>query len=185
MASLLAVDPGGTTGLAWADSLVLVGGAMDERTKGLMGTGEITGDIADQGWKLHKGIVRLDVRVIVSESSDHFVLAPMGKGRLTKHSLVPVKLAGIISFIARAENEHTQPLVHYEQTPSQAKSVVKDAVLNEMGFQTSGRGRLSPHELDALRHLILLIRRYRESKRKGDGWHEAIDAALSTERSFR
>lgn len=195
--SVLAVDPGAETGLAWCgveDLLRPVDGTWADR----VGWGTIDGSVAEQSWKIGHGMVAVRAKIVVSESSDHFLLLGR-KGTLTKHSLVPIKLSGALDAVCAVMNaqydrrlrtinpqqaEHEarhgiEPFVrtiHEEQTPSQAKSVVTNDMLVAYGFEWA-RGK-DRHAMDAMRHLILFCRRYKEGKRKNDGFYQRISDHL-------
>lgn len=163
MTSILAVDPGGTTGLAWCDALWSQT-TLDDRFGATVGVGQITGDIGEQIWKIAQGIKRLDVRLVVAESSDHFLLR--SGGALRKTSLIPIRLSGGLMAAVTALN-HQGVGVRYEvryeeQTPSQAKGTISDDVLHALGFtwlKTKER-----HQADAMRHLVLALRRIKQGR---------------------
>lgn len=162
--SIVAVDPGMTTGLAWCPSECLRLKTFDGRVVEMVGLGQISGEVPIQAVKIGNGLKRLDGRICISESSDHFLLAGAGRG---KHSLVPVKLNGALSAMCMLAGS-----MFIEQTPAQAKGVVKDAVLMEMGFmwhKTNER-----HQIDALRHLVLFIRRYQNGGQFAEAFKEVL-----------
>jgi hypothetical protein len=190
--SILCVDPGMTTGLAWCPTECLTMKVLDERFVDMVSMGQIAGTPVEQARPLWKGISRVRAAIVVSESSDHFLLAGAGRGQ---HSLVPIKLNGMLSAMCQLRNMAwedkleagvaEQQLVHQgwtkslfvEQTPGQAKGVVKDAQLMGMGFvwgKTNER-----HQIDALRHLVLFIRRYQESERAKSAFAEVFQEVLA------
>jgi len=175
--SILAVDPGETTGLAWCDAAVMTSGMkIDSRFVNHVEVGQIDGRVGEQVMKIFRGVNRVNVRLVVSEASDHFLL--QGGRSLRKSALVPIRMSGgldVMCTALRAQSNGRRPMVFVEQTPSQAKSVVTDAVLREYGFEIS---RARRHELDAVRHLILLIRRYGESKRRKQAFADELDLAF-------
>lgn len=196
MDTILAVDPGKTTGLAWMDVLALTKIKMDERFAHLVEWTQIEGSVGDQCWKIGRGVVKLNVRCVISESSDHFVLNPMERGHLTKASLVPIKLSGGLQAMCAVVNKNADRLEKkidaspsgegqkafekaelvrcsfVEQTPSQAKLAITDGVLDEYGFVwRRGKDR---HAADAIRHLLLFRRRYMESKRVDSEFWRAV-----------
>lgn len=172
---LLAVDPGGTTGLAWC-SLNCLGMKLDNRFGNMVSLGQIEGTVSEQAAALGRGIVRLQARAVVSESSDHFLLRARS-GTMRKHSLIPIKMAGAIGALVGIQNdrffravkrgvvreqmvhENIWPMMLVEQTPSQAKSVVSNDVLGALGVTWANKNK-ERHQLDAARHLVLFLRRY-------------------------
>jgi hypothetical protein len=192
---ILAVDPGGTTGLCWTSidrvlgvkgSPVAGGGMPDERYHNLFEYGEVTGDIPEQVGKLSRGVVRLSVRIIICESSDPFLLK--GGKSLKKHSLIPVKIAAALHGIVTVSRV---PMVYVEQGSGQMKGVIKDEVLEAYGFRPRGRGKLmSTHERDAVKHALLFIRRMYQSWRTPGGFAQTIatelgwDGVLNDERNW-
>lgn len=172
--NILAVDPGGTTGLAWCPSEVLATGIVDDRLSSLVSLGQIAGTIPEQAIKLWKGMERTDACIVISESSDHFLLAGAGRGQ---HSLIPIKLNGALSAMCQLRSHAGAATAFVEQTPGQAKGVVKDNVLNALGFvwrKTNER-----HQIDALRHLVLFVRRYQESKKANTGFYKVFEEVLN------
>ena len=79
---------------------------------------------------------------------EDFVLVP--GAALKKVALVPVRLLAMMQFAL-------DDIPIYTQTASQAKGVITDARLKDVGLY---KGR-SPHERDALRHALLFVRRLR------------------------
>lgn len=186
---LLAVDPGGTTGLAWCP-MECLGMKVDSRLGKMIEMGQIEGDVGRQSAALGRGIVKLKVRIVVSESSDQFLLAPR-QGAMRKHSLIPIKMSGAVQACVGIMNDrfkqmstgegsppvkheqmlmwHEWPMVFVEQTPSQAKSVVGNEVLKALGVEWTSKSR-ERHQLDAARHLVTFLRRYgAQHQRKASG----------------
>jgi len=176
---ILAVDPGGTTGLCWCSMDELFSPSLDDDlqmkkkliSEGFVNRiewGEITGTVAQQAWKIALGCQRLGVRIIVWESSDHFLLAPRGGMAMRKHALIPIKMAGALETVVIGLNKKGHAIVGVEQTASMGK-IINDDVLGMYGVQKgkklSGMGR---HERDATRHLIEFLRRMFGGKPFGD-----------------
>lgn len=163
MGSIIAVDPGGTTGLAWVDSMVLnvkhVEKALiagDERVRGLFGWTQIRGTNregrdpeAAQIRKIIKGMRRLDCRVLVYESSDHFLLR--AGGNLKSYALVPIRLCGMLDLVC-----DQMKVVRVSQTPGQVKPIFTPTRMSVMGLHLSHADR---HAEDALKHLLMCLRR--------------------------
>lgn len=206
---ILAVDPGGTTGLAWCPVSCL-GMKLDDRFGSMVEMGQVEGSVSEQAAKLGKGIVRLKVRAVISETSDHFLLAPRAsKGAFRKHSLIPIKMSGAMQALVGIQNsrfreytkshpvavreqyEHANiwPITFVEQTPSQAKSVVSDDVLEALGLGWQNKNK-ERHQLDAARHLVLFLRRYVATWQTsgGDGrspFRMLIDSELDWDEQMR
>jgi hypothetical protein len=169
--SVLAIDPGETTGLAWCPLLLAVDGESPLKGKGVADPeyaaqfewGLVAGTVEEQSWKIGMGVTRLHSRILVVESSDHFLL--VGGKSLKKSSLVPIKLDGAISAIQSIMNhregqkENWFGVTVVRQTPSQAKGVVTDDVLKALGFPMADLRGENRHSKDALRHLVLFLRR--------------------------
>lgn len=190
--SILAVDPGVTTGLAWCPSECVRMKTLDSRFVDMVRMGQITGQPVEQMRPLWKGISRVRACIVISESSDHFLLAGAGRGM---HSLVPIKLNGALSGMAQLRNmaweerlasgaaqeqlEHQgwTKTLFVEQTPAQAKGVVKDAHLEGMGFKWAKTN--DRHQIDALRHLVLFLRRYQESARAKSAFVQVFEEVLA------
>ena len=193
---LLAVDPGGTTGLAWCP-VEYLGVKMDDRFGNVIEMGQIEGGVAEQASKLGRGIVRLKARAVISESSDHFLLRARS-GTMRKHSLIPIKMSGALSACVGIQNDRFRlymeqhpdvkmeqcllagvwPMMMIEQTPSQAKSVVSNEVLKALGVTWQNKNK-ERHQLDAARHLVLFLRRYAAAHAGGKSpFRELIDKEL-------
>jgi len=187
---VLAADPGETSGLAWCELSVILGvegsplsgaGKRDERYARLFEWGEIKGDIGKQAKLMAKGIRELQARVLVTEVSDHFLQQKRAYA-LTHSSLVPIKLVGAYTALVALQNwQGSKSMVLVEQTPSQAKKVMTDKVLRAYGFPVGKRAAkavgldpMSPHEADAVRHLLLFIRRMYGSSGTGGGFAQVI-----------
>jgi hypothetical protein len=197
---VIAADPGVTTGLAWCELSRVIGvegspiagpGQRDERYARLFEWGEVTGTIAEQASKMGRGIIGLRCRVLVSEESDHF-LQRKRQYALTSHSLVPIKLVGAYSALVAIQNSQLRlgnkkawSMVFVGQTPSQAKSVITNEMLVGWGFPLGKRAAkaldmepMSPHERDAVKHLLLFIRRMYSSASTAGGFAQVIAGEL-------
>lgn len=157
--AIMAIDPGGTTGVAMGIFPVRSGGA--GRTERLitdrleLDTCEVGGDYLEQavalidGWREFKAILKgVGVKrrpIIVMES---FILRP-GKASADPAQLMPVRVAAAFeALMLRRRRAGAAGLVEY-QTPSQAKGYATDERLREWGLWKVG----SAHERDALRHM--------------------------------
>jgi hypothetical protein len=154
--AVLAVDPGGESGLAWCDSLIASLKVHDERLAGMISLGQITGSVEEQAWKIHLGVRRLDVRVVIMETSDHFLLQAHRRN-MRKHSLIPIEMNGAIKMMCKALQMQGLHIVHVPQTASQGKSSVSDEMLERFGF--TWKKHAERHQMDAARHLITFMRR--------------------------
>jgi len=161
---ILAVDPGGTSGLAWCP-VEVVEGSLDERFGNVVETGDIVGSVPEQAWKISKGIFRLDVVALACESSDHFLLRRR-EGTLRKDSLIPIKMEGALGAVCYAVNQQRGTYKHglsfTTQTPANAKTTYTDKRL-KLVYGVNLPGTKLRHQRDAVRHLLLLLTRMRAS----------------------
>lgn len=154
--SMLAVDPGKTTGLAWC-SLMWATHAMkiDERFASECSYGQITGSVDEQTMMIGRGIREIDVRLVIVESSTHFLLK--GGSALRKDSLIPIHLEATIGYACHVMTQvHGMDVVFRTETAAQGKGVMTDERMKALGLKLS---RADRHSMDALRHLITYIRR--------------------------
>lgn len=159
--TLLCVDPGKTTGLAWC-SLIWATHDMkiDERFSQQCSYGQIEGGVNEQTQMIARGIRDLDVRLVVMEDSSHFLLK--GGKSLRKDSLIPVHLGACVDYACHVMRQvHGIPVSFMYQTPAQAKGVMTDARMQALGLKLPNAER---HAMDALRHLILMLRRLKQDR---------------------
>jgi hypothetical protein len=156
MGTIVAVDPGGTSGLAWVDTMVLnvgdVGQALldgDERVRGLFGWQQIKGTEVAQIRKMIKGFRQLDARVVVCESSEHFLLR--AGGNLRSYALIPIRLEAMLDLVC-----DQMKVVRVAQTPGQVKPIFTPTRMGLVGLHLSHADR---HAEDALKHLLMCLRR--------------------------
>lgn len=166
---VLCVDPGKTTGLAWASILWATHKlVIDERFAGQCAYGQIGGadvTLDEQTYMIVRGIIRVDARIVVCESSDHFLLRQ--GSALRKDSLIPIELTAKIEYAVHVLNTvHGHQIKFMKQTPAQAKGVLTDARMQALGLKLP---RAERHSMDALRHLILMLRRMKEKPELLDG----------------
>lgn len=157
--SILAVDPGKTTGLAWCpvgwDGKTDADAAVGSEEVDCAGGTEYDPDPECSGvLRMLMRMRRVNAVVVVVEESDHFLLR--AGGNLKPQSLVPIRLEAMLRF-GLAQKWSSVKLER--QTPSQAKSTITNDRLRRLGLWRSG----SAHERDAIRHLVTYIRRQRSS----------------------
>lgn len=144
---VFAIDPGGTTGIAWGIS----GKVSDVMWE------EVGGDEVVQVKRIVSFIRKVAPKYVVIEDSDHFLLR--GGTNLRKGALIPVRVTAMLEYALERKWFNGRIL---RQTPSQAKGVVTDVRLRTQRLWVSGH----PHARDAIRHLILFHRRLRSGKIK-------------------
>ena len=187
---VLSVDPGETSGLAWCGLDQAFGveysplkgpGVRDERYVNLFGWAQIEGPVDEQLVKIFKGVIRLNVRVLVWEMSDHFLLNPESRGRVNKSSLVPIKLDGALQGLVHLVNESRGDDPFWEehssgpasdrlmagvrQQPGMRNVISADVMRafgmlgaedNDVVLRPSGGGR---DAYSAVQHLLVFLRR--------------------------
>ena len=129
MTTIVAIDPGKTTGVAWTRGLVMspVVAEMNQD------------DLYD--WLVNGNDLRhLHSTVYVVES---FTLRPGAKS----HQTQPLEIIGFIDGAVRS-GLFKGSLV--KQSPAQGKSFGTDEKLKKLGFWVPGKG----HAMDAMRHLV-------------------------------
>ena len=132
----LAIDPGGTTGLAWL--------TVGEDGKMFFGSEQIEGRYEAETWIAQTiGLILVDVTVIIERWDV----------RKNTHSLTnqddPRYIIGYVDGISNALHHVT----YVEQTPAQAKKFGTDAKLKQLGWYVAGED----HSRDAARHLLTYL----------------------------
>jgi len=160
----LAVDPGGTTGLAWGPLLLGASSSvLDERLIDMLAWGQITGTEEHQARMIVKGALKIDARVIIVESSDHFLLK--AGSNLSKSSLIPVRIGamvrGNLELLRHDGSVRWGSVIYEEQTPAMTKGVFSKARMAALGLSL---GHADRHSEDALKHLLMYFRRLKEGK---------------------
>lgn len=153
---ILAIDPGGTTGLAWGPTMLWMPGKMDERFGHMVKHQQIEGPWPEQVDRILAACVKIGIWYVVVESFQirpHSVL----KGG---DALTPVRIGSALEYMLRQTNI---PLFY--QTASQGKGVMTDARLKALGLWWPGED----HARDAARHLVAFLRRVRQGKIAGVG----------------
>ena len=147
---ILAIDPGGTTGLAWLS------------LSGEFGASEIPGDAAGFfSWWGVEGPV--GVSHVVVES---FIPRPGARS-------MQLGAIHIIGFLMGWCQAHGVPLT--VQSPGKAKSFSTDGKLKSLGLWSRGLG----HAVDATRHLVVWMCGSPEGRRlKGDEWLGVLSREL-------
>lgn len=146
MTSVLAVDPGRTTGLAWCDSVGLIPAMFDARVGQLVSHSQVEGDDVSTALKIVAGARRIGARVIVMES---FQLRP-GVALRGADALAPVRIAAMVEVLLDG-------MIMEWQTASVGKGTMTDARMKAVGCWWKGEG----HAVDAGRHLLTFVRRVR------------------------
>ena len=145
MATLISLDPGGTTGVAVF--------YFDEFSVELVRTLQVKGDL--KGFLVWAESAQLpEYDVIVCED---FVLRPGVHGA----NIIPAYIIGAL----QAKMGHDYPIVL--QKPSQ-KRLCPDDVLKRMGYYKVA----SPHANDAIRHGIIYLRQMKHKVTLLKGWGE-------------
>jgi hypothetical protein len=167
---VVAIDPGGETGLAWLPFAAL--GWKNERLTRETKMQQIKGDEIEQAPKLALGLMRLHARVVVLEVSDHFLLR--AHFNLRKYALIPVRLhgvaiaiVGINNDLASHQRERKDGLVYDKmiletQTPEMGKGILTNERLMNLGYERKEISGKNRHQGDAVKHLRTWIRRYNE-----------------------
>lgn len=147
MVAIMAIDPGGTTGVATGVFKMRKGASTVKliRERRTLVTLEVEGDFLMQARKLcavwHSFLAMAGQEgaepLLVVES---FILRP-GKASADPAQLMPVRIAAALEALV--------PVVPEYQTPSMAKGYATDERLREWGLWKAG----SAHERDAIRHL--------------------------------
>lgn len=156
MTSVMAVDPGGTTGLAWADCVCFAGGRLDRRFGNLVSHMQVGGPAEEQVDEMLALVQAVQVSVLVIES---FQLRPGAKrGDVMSPVVVDAMLRyGLWKGMAGMRG---MDVAVYYQTASQGKSVMTDGRLRALGLWWPGE----EHARDAARHLVTFVRRVRARK---------------------
>jgi hypothetical protein len=159
MSSVLAIDPGGTIGLAWGSldlaekwdpSKVHWAEIPMKKSMVILGFDREVASVYQVLLKARE----IEATVIVCES---FALTP---GRILKGpALLPVSQEGMLRFALQNKWWNGTYLT---QTPSNAKTTITDARLRQAEVWAVGQ----KHSRDALRHLLLFYRRLRSGKVK-------------------
>lgn len=162
--NLIALDPGGTTGMAWA-MFPPNGNVPDAYLKKMSRAWQIDGEHKDQALLLYQEILdcmkraggvnqsTYNVRTIVA--CEDFVV-PSGPRRKTV--LSPVRVGAMLEYHVWLEELN---LEWRWQQPGE-RSVITDEMLKRWGLWLPGQ----PHAMDALRHLIVLQRKLEKEKIK-------------------
>lgn len=137
---VLAVDPGGTTGLAWV-------------TRGKVCVAEVKG-VGGMTWmdgvavNVHRLLVLTRATILVLERFDLDPRNPSGG----PEGLTPLEINAKIKMMCYLEDpEWLRSGAIVEQTPSTIKTTFHDDRLRRKGMYTAGM----PHANDAVRHLLL------------------------------
>lgn len=162
---VLSIDPGETTGLAWAPTTLFLPGSVDRRMANLVQHRQISGPLTQQTDQLLLLIRKEQVSVVVMES---WRLVP-GVALRGKATLAPVKLDAMLTY---AMHNKWFPIPIMYQSASQGKSVITDQRLKALGMWWRGE----EHARDATRHLVTFIRTVRRGK-FGDQFMSAHTAA--------
>lgn len=129
---ILALDPGGTTGIAQGAGAELYATHEMEQYEALVYV-----DTAIEGWP--------DLGLVVAES---FVPRP----GIRTWQPAALEIIGTVRYLCA-----TRGITFEEQTPAAAKSFATDAKLRKLGWYTPGMG----HANDAARHLLVAQVRHR------------------------
>lgn len=157
MPSVIAIDPGQTTGIAWSDL---------ESPEEILGVDEIRFK-SSKWWndpatatvmKILGRVRELECRTVIIEDNSALVVSPGMRGRLKKSSLIPVRIEAMLSF---ALDQKWADIDLVRQSPSD-KTVMTDVILRKMGVFQKGRR----HANDAIRHIIIWHRRQETKARK-------------------
>lgn len=165
------IDPGGTTGLAWA-TLWSVKGALQSIKESLqtrqMRLTPVRSSTLDTRHLIEAMEIATmrDVYTLINQEGidlvgieDFQLFEHMPRSSQMKHSgLAPVRMITALNTMWFLASEVTElkPLV--KQMPGE-RSIITDARLKQWGLWRTPKRSGGPHAMDALRHLIILARR--------------------------
>lgn len=153
--SVVAIDPGGTTG--WAVLMVHPEALTDPDTSILgniehFASGQVGGDERHQVKEL---LELLDVWPEAAVCIEDFVLRKMLRDRAL---LSPVRITAVLDYAMWRAGRRT-----FKQAPSEAKGIATDDRLRSWGLYIREGGE--EHARDATRHAITFLRRAKEKPR--------------------
>jgi len=163
--AIYAIDPGGTTGVAFA--IVDISQPTVARcikrawSKGLLWTENVEGSHAEQAWKISRWVTDFFFHYHIERSfitaGRTYIAIEDFQLRQMSADLAPVRItAGIETLLAGAfgmEDLFSDSPFYVKQQPSHAKGFCTDDMLRRWGLLK----KRSPHERDALRHLVLRV----------------------------
>ena len=157
MPSIMAIDPGGTTGWCLAPLAYARNARVDGRFGKAVQWGQIEGYTSHE-YQVDEILVmvrRSGVRVLVMETWDK-----RPKSALSGDALAPVSIDAMVKY---GLHHKWSDVVYLGQQPSMMK-IVTDDRLRRLGFEwVKTRER---HQADAARHLVVALRRIRAGKVK-------------------
>lgn len=159
---ILAVDPGGTTGIAHA--VFSEYGKLPHEIKTEMPVGFVAAcmrleDLMDnEPYSWDQPLFDLVV-------AEKFTITAATAKKSTTGSKTDIELCGVVKYLAGRYD-----IVHEEQSPSEAMNFIDDKKLKRLGYWTPG----PDHARDATRHLLLAAVK-----------HHVIDARLFLPEYFR
>lgn len=166
---VLAIDPGVTTGLAWAEVAYNRGSLVREVQRsfsdGTGGTAQLQGhDTSERSWRILEFIIEHEPDVVVAED---FVLFVFRKLSMLREGLEPhainanlrmfwwMAYRDLISFGLNGDDD--MPKLVWQMASE--KEAVTDRMLREWKLWRTPTKDGGPHAMDALRHLLVYIKK--------------------------
>lgn len=165
---VLAFDPGGTTGWALADVDVSAWGEMlgDVQLSLLCGQIKVPSE-SENAWRMMELVGEHGPDVVVLED---FVVMPNGLHNPKRDWTSPMRLLAVIDFwwwmaqwgpvdVMDGREMRARMPLKVKQMPGE-KDIITDELLKKWGlWRTQKRQGGGPHAMDALRHLIVFMRK--------------------------
>lgn len=142
MINIFAIDPGGTTGWAYAKNVDLAKLPSGDSDIDIVAT-EFTGDENQQAFDMYRIIKQVwPVAVIIED----FIPRKLDQSR---HFLSPVRVTEKLDMLLWRDEKR-----HWRQMPSLAMNTISDDYLKDIGLWLPGK----PHANDAQRHALTFTR---------------------------
>jgi len=152
--TIMAVDPGGTTGLAWSPSTIL-----KNWDPNIIQNKEITGTDIEQVTEILVQMLEVRTRILIVEAFTPYPGRVLSRGRNQSKDapgpMAPVKIDAMLRFALEYKWWDGQ---YVSQTASAAKTTVTDSRLKSAKLWIPGKD----HARDAIRHLVYYIRGHRQ-----------------------
>lgn len=159
--SIMGIDPGGTTGVAWCDAVVLES-VLDDRVGNIVGHEQLdASDLAEvygmDGYvavvdRILMRIRKENVRAIAIETFQLVPGAMLKGGKTGKSPLDAVVVTSMLKFALTKKWYQCEVVM---QSASQGKGTMNDTRLRALSLWWPGE----PHARDAARHLMTLVKR--------------------------
>lgn len=166
--TVIAIDPGGTTG--WAkmsmDRNVLLDSKADlsarniDWTKGQVDCGSRRGELQDNGISTGEFLGVQDITRLLRENPTAAVVIEdftLRQFRQDRDLLSPVRITAAIGYSLWLDGRE-----YFTQTPADAKRVCTDTALRQWGLYD---GDNMVHARDATRHAVLMLRKIKSNKK--------------------